>query len=144
MIKEKVSPKLVLAVFFTHFDNQLPLSWMVSDLRLNQVVDPATSVMRAILRGVIISLKSSKHREKLVKPIAYYLNMTDFVMSSSGKSMSLKLLVLQLAFQLLSFRHLAHRPVEVILVNSVSVVLNGKQTTVLIVRNINRKQKSKE
>ena len=79
----------------------------------------------------------------LVKPIAYYLNMTDFVMSSSEKSMSLKLLVLQLAFQLLSFRHLAHRPVEVVLVDSVSVVFNGKQTTVFVVRIINRKQKSR-
>jgi hypothetical protein len=43
----------------------------------------------------------------------------------------LQLLVVQLALQLLRFGHLAHRLVEVVLVDGVSVVFDGEQATKL-------------
>lgn len=46
--------------------------------------------------------------------------------------MLLQLLILELALQLLRLHHLTHRPVEIILVNRLSVIFNGKQTTVFL------------
>jgi hypothetical protein len=42
--------------------------------------------------------------------------------------LTLQLLVVQLAFQLLRLCHLAHSLVEVVLVDRVSVVLDGEET----------------
>ena len=45
---------------------------------------------------------------------------------------ALQLLVVQLAFQLLRLRHLAHSLVEVVLVDRVSVVFDGEETATRI------------